>query len=136
MRSTYDQRNRSLITSDDKPSAIAERVPVLSSIDERIASADDPHEIVMLTQVRNEIARQDEESRDREHSRWVDRTKIWLKVGGSFVGIAVGSGLLIGGFSYPGFFVLGAGIFGLFPGYVKAFLKSNRRTDRGFPGDD
>lgn len=112
------------------------RNPILSPIDERISAAVDSRDMVLLTQVRGEIARQNEESSDREHARWVERTKMWWRIAGSFMAIAVGTGLLIGGFNYAGIFALGGGLFGFFPEYIKVLARSYKKIDRSYDGDD
>lgn len=106
-------------------------VSVLSSIEDRLIQADNPHDIVLWTQVRNEIKRQDEESNNQEHRRFLDKAQVWYKMGFSVSAFVVGIGLLIGNLTYPRFFILGAGLSGFVPDYVKMFFKIFREKGKG-----
>ena len=129
------QKQRNSTTPSDEPTALTQResgeVPVLLSIDERISQADDFQEIVFLTYVRKEIMQQDEEAKNQEHQRFLEKAQVWYKMGFSVIAFAVGIGLLIGGLAYPGLLISGAGLFGVAPDYVKAILRIFRRGKGG-----
>ena len=129
------QEQRNSTTPSDEPTALTQResgeIPVLLSIDERISQADDFQEIVFLTYVRKEIIQQDEETKNQEHERFLEKAQVWFKMGFSVIAFAVGIGLLIGGLTYPGLLISGAGLFGVAPDYVKAILRIFRRGKGG-----
>lgn len=129
------QEQRNSTTPSDEPTALTQHnsgeVPVLLAIDERISQADDFQEIVFLTYVRKEIIQQDEETKNQEHERFLEKAQVWFKMGFSVIAFAVGIGLLIGGLTYPGLLISGAGLFGVAPDYVKAILRIFRRGKGG-----
>ncbi len=129
------QEQRNSTTPSNEPTALTQResgeVPVLLAIDERISQADDFQEIVFLTYVRKEIIQQDEETKNQEHERFLEKAQVWFKMGFSVIAFAVGIGLLIGGLTYPGLLISGAGLFGVAPDYVKAILRIFRRGKGG-----
>ena len=45
--------------------------------------------------------------------------------------LVIGIGMLIGGLTYPGLFISGAGLLGFVPDYVKALLRFFREKGRG-----
>ncbi len=111
-------------------------ISVLSLIEERLTQADNPQDIVLWTQVREEIRRQNirrqnEESKNQDHQRFLEKAQLWYKMGFSVSAFVVSIGLLIGGLTHPGFFILGAGLFGFAPNYVKAFLRIFREKGKG-----
>ena len=66
---SQEQRN-SMTPSEESTTPTHEesgRGSVLSAIEERLTQADNPQDIVLWTQGRAEIIRQDEESRNQEH---------------------------------------------------------------------
>ena len=129
------QEQRNSTTPSDEPTALTQHnsgeIPVLLAIDERISQADDFQEIVFLTYVRKEIIQQDEETKNQEHERFLEKAQVWFKMGFSVIAFAVGIGLLIGGLTYPGLLISGAGLFGVAPDYVKAILRIFRRGKGG-----
>ncbi len=129
------QEQRNSTTPSDEPTALTQHnsgeVPVLLAIGERISQADDFQEIVFLTYVRKEIIQQDEETKNQEHERFLEKAQVWFKMGFSVIAFAVGIGLLIGGLTYPGLLISGAGLFGVAPDYVKAILRIFRRGKGG-----
>ena len=130
---SQEQRNNTTPLND--PTALTQgesgETSVVSSIDERITQADDFQEIAFLTSVRKEIIRQDEEAKNQEHQRFLERAQVWYKMGFSVIAFAVGIGLLIGGLTYPGLLISGAGLFGVAPDYVRAILRIFRRDKGG-----
>ena len=128
-----EQRNST--TSSNEPTSLNQResgeVSVLSSIEERLIQADNPQDIVLWTQVRAQIIRQDEESRNQEHQRSLEKVQVRYKMIFSISAFAVGIGMLISGLTYPGLFISGAGLFGFVPDYVKALLRIFREKGRG-----
>ena len=119
----------------NEPTSLNQResseVSVLSSIEERLIQADNPQDIVLWTQVRAQIIRQDEESRNQEHQRSLEKVQVRYKMIFSISAFVVGIGMLIGGLTYPGLFISGAGLFGFVPDYVKALLRIFREKGRG-----
>lgn len=129
------QEQRNSTTPPDEPTTLTRResgeISVLSSIEERLTQAANPQDIVLWTQVREEIIRQDEESKNQEHRRFLERTQIWFKMGFSVIAFIAGIALLVGGVTQIGLFILGAGLFGFVPDYVKMFFKVFKNKDKG-----
>ena len=118
------QEERNSITPSDESTAPTQEESgggsVLSAIEERLTQADNPQDIVLWTQVRREIKQQDEEAKNQEHQRSLEKAQVRYKMVFSVSAFAVGIGMLIGGLTYPGLFISGAGLFGFVPDYVKA----------------
>ena len=128
------QEQRNSTTPSNEPTTLTQRESgdsVLSSIEECLIQADNPQDIVLWTQVRAEIIRQDEESRNQEHQRSLEKAQVRYKMIFSVSAFVVGIGMLIGGLTYPGLFISGAGLFGFVPDYVKALLRIFREKGRG-----
>ena len=130
---SQEQRNNT--APSNEPTALTQResgeASVLSSIEERLIQADDFQEIVFWTQARKEIIRQDEEAKNQEHQRFLEKAQVWYKMGFSVIAFVVGIGLFIGGLTYPGLLISGAGLFGVAPDYVKAILRIFRKGKGG-----
>ena len=130
---SQEQRNNT--TPSNEPTALtrhkSSEASVLSSIEERLIQAEDFQEIAFWTQARKAIIRQDEEAKNQEHQRFLERAQVWYKMGFSVIAFAVGIGLLIGGLTYPGLLISGAGLFGVAPDYVRAILRIFRRDKGG-----
>lgn len=104
---------------------LAKRQPefdVLSGIGQRLVTAETPQEIVLWTQVRGEILKQQEEAEDRKHRRSMEKTQLYGKLILSIVAMVIGLGLISIGYPYAGLFALGAGLFWLAPDFVKSFF--------------
>jgi len=106
-------------------------LPVLAAVEERLVKANSPQEILLWTQVRGEIQRQDDLLKEQEHRRKLERIQIIFKMGLSMVAVVTGAGLAVGGFQYAGLFVLGAGLYGLAPDYVKDFFRGREGRENG-----
>jgi hypothetical protein len=121
------QEQRNSTAPSNEPTALTQRESdgrsVLSSIEERLIQADNPQDIVLWTQVRAEIIRQNEESKNQEHQHSLEKAQVRYKMIFSVSAFVVGIGMLIGGLTYPGLFISGAGLFGFVPDYVKALLR-------------
>ena len=102
-------------------------LPLLPAVEERLVKAGSPQEILLWTQVRGEIQRQDDFLKEQEHRRTLERIQVLFKMGLSMVAVVTGAGLVIEGFPYAGLFFLGAGLYGLAPDYVKGVFR--RRED-------
>ena len=130
---SQDPRNNT--TSSNKPTTLTQResgeVSALLSIDERISQADNPEDAMDWVRLREVINGQNEESKNQEHRRFLEKAQVWYKMGFSVIAFIVGIGLLIGGLTLPGIFISGAGLFGVAPDYVKAFLRIFRERDKG-----
>jgi hypothetical protein len=113
---------------DNKPvvSPKSEDKPVLQSIDNRIANADDPREIVLWTKVREEIIRQNENMEEPRHRRRLSTWQLYFKMSFSIVAFATGVILLIKGFMLLAPLIIGAGLFALAPEFVMAYLTRNK----------
>ena len=128
------QEQRNSTTPSNEPTTLTQRESgdsVLSSIEERLIQADNPQDIVLWAQVRAEIIRQDEEAKNQEHQRSLEKAQVRYKMIFSVSAFVVGIGMLIGGLTYPGLFISGAGLFGFVPDYVKALLRIFREKGRG-----
>lgn len=88
----------------------------------RLASAQSASEIVLWTQVRGEIIRQDEEVADGRHKRWMTKAGLVAKVGLSVIGVGAGVTLLATGHLVGGLFALGAGLYRLAPAFTTRFF--------------
>ena len=131
------QEQRNITTPSNDPTALTQResgeVPVLLSIDERISQADNPEDAMDWARLREVIIRQNEVSKNQEHQRFLEKVQVWYKIGFSVMAFVVGIGLLIGDLTLEGFFISGAGLFGIVPAYVKMFFRSfgEKGKDRG-----
>ena len=129
------QEQRNSTTAPNEPTTLTQResdeVSVLSSIEKRLIEADNPQDIVLWTQVRGEIIRQNEGAKNQEHQRSSEKRQVWYKMVFSVSAFVVGIGMLIGGLTYLGLFISGAGLFGFVPDYVKALLRIFREKGRG-----
>ncbi len=101
----------------------------LQSIDEKLARVNDQRDLVLLTQVRGEIIRQDNSHEDEGQKRSLQKIQLYYKFAIAPVSIATGVGLLVGGFSTAGLFVMGAGLAAFAPNYVGQVLKLWKRGD-------
>ena len=132
---SQDQRNST--TPSNEPTALTQgesgEVPVLLSIDERISQADNPEDAMDWARVHEVIIRQNEVSKNQEHQRFLEKVQVWYKIGFSVMAFVVGIVLLIRDLTLEGFFISGAGLFGIVPEYVKMFFRSFREKgkDRG-----
>ena len=129
------QKQRDNTTPSNESTALtrheSDEVSVLLSIEKRLTQADNPQDIVLWTQVREEIIRQDEESKNQEHRRFLEKAQVWFKMGFSVIAFVAGISLLVGGVTQIGLFILGAGLFGFVPDYVKMFFKVFREKGKG-----
>ena len=135
MESKTSQEQRNSTTPSDEPTALtqheSDEVSILLSIERRLTQAENPQDIVLWTQVRGEIIRQDEDAKNQEHQRSSEKRQVRYKMVFSVSAFVVGIGMLIGGLTYPGLFISGAGLFGFVPDYVKALLRVFREKGRG-----
>ena len=129
------QEQRNSTTSSNEPTALTQRelgeASVVSSIEERLIQAENSQDIILWTQVLREVKQQDEDAKNQEHQRFLEKAQVWYKMGFSVIAFVVGIGLLIGGLTYPGLLISGAGLFGVAPDYVKAILRIFRRGKGG-----
>lgn len=129
------QEQRNSTTPPDEPTTLKRResggVSVLSSIEERLAQADNPQDIVLWTQVREEIIRQDQESKDQEHRRFLEKAQIWFKMGVFCYCFHRRYSPTCWWYNPDRTFHIGAGLFGFVPDYVKMFFKVFRNKDKG-----
>ena len=85
-------------------------LPLLPAVEDRLVKASSPQEILLWTQVRGEIHRQDNFLKEQDHRRKLERMQVLFKMGLSIVAVVRGAGLVVGGFPYAGLFVPGAGL--------------------------
>ena len=97
----------------------------LSQVDRRIVEAS-AEEALKWLEVRGEILKQNESTRDREHIRRMEAWAISGKIALSAGAIASGVGLAFGGFGSPAFICLGAGLYGLAPEFINALLRRRK----------
>jgi hypothetical protein len=86
------------ITQQDfKPQSrdMSGEVSALSIVEERLAKANSPQEIILMTQIRGEIMRQNEAAKDQNHRRWIEKIGLQFKIGFSICAFGVGTGLVI-----------------------------------------
>ena len=88
-------------------------------VDDNISRAS-PGEALQWVRIRGELLRQDEVARDRAHGRALEKWAVAAKIGMS--GLAIGGGIALTtlGFGLPGWFCLGAGLYGLAPSFVNS----------------
>ena len=91
----------------------------LKAIEDRLAGSESAQEIVLWTQVRGEILRQNNEV---ESQRQLEKLQLFGKITLSLVAILAGIFLLKLGYATSGLFALGAGLFWLAPDLVKAYF--------------
>ena len=135
LKSKMAQDQRNSIAPSNEPTTPTQKESgersIFSLIEERLTRADNPQDIVLWTQVRGEIIRQDEDAKNQEHQRSSEKRQVRYKMVFSVSAFVVGIGMLIGGLTYPGLFISGAGLFGFVPDYVKALLRVFREKGRG-----
>lgn len=105
------------------------RSPAADALDRRLANSNDLHETIVLTQVRGELLRQDEEGRESQHRRRMQRTQFYYKLAIAPVAIGAGSVLVVTGFATAGLFMIGAGLAAFVPDYVSAVLRRRGDSD-------
>lgn len=111
------------------PTQLIERpddTDVLDGVGQRLVNSTSTQEIVLWTQVRGEILRQNQEAERPKHERMMERQQLYGKLVLSVVAISVGIALIVGGFPTAGLFTLGAGLFWLAPDFVQAYFKKFR----------
>jgi len=94
-------------------------------IDERLASSTDLRELVVLTQIRGELVRQEEARADGEHRRALERLQLYYKLMAAPVAFGTGVAFvaltpLVG----VGLFLIGAGLAAFAPDYVRMVLRN------------
>lgn len=94
--------------------------PALSRVEERLAKATSPEDVVLWTQVRAELLRQNEMTKEGEHRRTLEKIQVARKVGLSGVALSIGTVLVITGLTYP--LILGVGLYDLAPDLLKEAL--------------
>ena len=126
---TDDQENRLMpVESPSMPmeASRSEERSIIRSIDQRIAKAKDPRDIVLWTKVRDEIIRQNERIEDPRHRRRLQSIQLYFKMGFSIVAFATGVLMLVYGFIYLAPLIIGAGLFALAPDFVMAYLTKGK----------
>jgi hypothetical protein len=93
---------------------------LLDAVGERVVESEDLREIVIWTQVRGEIVRQNDESKGQEQQRRLEIIQLCGKLLLSLVAIGIGVLLLKWNYTVAGLFSLGVGFFWLAPDLVKA----------------
>ena len=105
------------------PNPISESTSrTLAKLDTRIASAD-LGELIVLTKVRRELLRQDDELEENRHRRQMEAREGYVRAGLSGAALIAGTGIVLAGFTLPGCFVLGAGLYGLAPKFIDSVSK-------------
>jgi hypothetical protein len=94
-----------------------------------LARANTPEEAIFGTQVRGELLRQNTLEKEQQHRRRLERLQVQFKMGFSIGAVLGGIGLTALGFSYVGLFLLGAGLYGVVPDYVKDFYRRREENE-------
>ncbi len=81
------------------------------------------NELQDYVEARKSLIEQDEYIKDREHIRKLEKFQIKSKIMLSSVAMLTGAGLVVAGFSLPGFLCLGAGLYWLAPNFVDSVTK-------------
>jgi hypothetical protein len=102
--------------------AIPEPEKITKTIDDRLAEAEYPQDIVLWTRVREEVGRQEEQKKSAEHKRRLEVLQFYFKAGFSVVVFATGIILLIYQYFYLAPLILGAALFILAPEFIMAYL--------------
>ena len=94
-------------------------------IDERLARSTDLRELVVLTQIRGELVRQEEARADGEHRRSLERLQLYYKLAAAPVAFATGVAFVaLTPLVSVGLFLIGAGLAAFVPDYVRMVLRS------------
>src|SRR5262249_12003795 len=101
----------------------------LEVIADRLSRVQNPQDIVLWTQVRGEILRQDDTLEERRHRRWVRKCSLLLKPTLSALGILTGAGLVVAGHTLAGLFALGAGFYWLAPDLTRLLVERTLPRD-------
>lgn len=104
---------------------------VQAAVEQRLAKAESPQDIVLWTGVRQEILRQNEDREDRRHRRQMRAIQLKYKMGFSVAAFLAGIVLISVGFPYPGLFISGAGLYGIAPDYVMRLFKKGKNDENG-----
>jgi hypothetical protein len=100
----------------------------IKRIEERLVNATDPREILLWTQVRSEVIRQNDAAKGRaREERETEAAR--FKMGFSIFAVPVGVFLIQTGEGLGGYFSLGVGFYGLAPNFVTRFF-----SERGSQG--
>jgi hypothetical protein len=91
----------------------------LARIEERLLNANSSQEVILWTQVRGEIIRQNEIVKDGEQRRFLKKVQVARRIGLSVGALTIGTVLVTSGLTAPGLFVLGAGLYELAPEFIK-----------------
>ena len=100
----------------------------LRATEYRLTTATDPRDVVLWTQVRGELLQQDQLAKDAERRRSSENFQEKCKVALAAGAVLLGAALAVAGFTAPGFFILGAGLFWVAPDYVTTYVKTFGRS--------
>ena len=96
----------------------------LDLVGQRIAAPETSiRDAVMLTRIRDELIRQEEYGKDREHLRTAEKRQFWCKLVFSGGAVCTGAGLMATGHPLEGFAVMGIGFHWLAPDFVKSIYE-------------
>ncbi len=135
MKEPPDENRRSpetqLAERSESPLAIPQKYPLVSKIEQRIVEAKDAKEAAFFVQVRDEVIRQDTQQKKEDFAIKAQRRGFWFRVGSSAAFLATGAGLVVGGFTLPGFFMIGGSVALVAPDYAKHFVKTVMGRNEG-----
>lgn len=100
----------------------------LRATEYRLTTATEPREVVLWTQVRGELLKQDQGAKEAERRRASDTFQEKCTVIFAAGAVVLGAALAVAGFTVPGFFILGAGLFWIAPDYVTSYVKTFGRS--------
>ena len=105
----------------------------LRATEYRLTTATDPRDVVLWTQVRGALLQQDQLAKEAARRRASENLQEKCKVAFAAGAVVLGAALAVAGFTAPGFFILGAGLFWIAPDYVKTFGRRKEEDDDGEP---
>ena len=109
----------------------------LRATEYRLTTATDPRDVVLWTQVRGELLKQDQLAKEAARRRASEHFQEKCTVAFAAGAVVLGAALAVAGFTAAGFFILGAGLFWIAPDYVttyvKTFGRSKEEDDDGEP---
>lgn len=102
---------------------------VLQAIDNRIAHAP-LEDLVELVRIREDLVNQNKEIEERAHARNIEKMQLIFKMVLSTIAVAGGVGLVLLEYTFPGFFVLGAGLYSIAPDFVTVITDKVLEEDK------
>jgi hypothetical protein len=112
------------------PSPVQGAPSVLLKIEERLANAVSPQEVVLSAQVRGEILRQDDQRDLQRRNQSSERIRLLTKSGLTLLATVAGIVLVVENHFIAGMFTLGAGLYGIASPFVMTYFPGSKRARR------